>query len=75
MTTSPHDALATAGVIDISISPVWTIRHHGERQFDLLLLTLLQAIQENGRLTDCARECSCASIASLMKGERRCPPT
>jgi len=36
MTTSPHDALATASVIDISISPVWTIRHHGERQFDLL---------------------------------------
>ena len=42
-------------MIDISISPVWTIRHHGERQFDLLLLTLLHAIQETGRLTDAAR--------------------
>src|SRR5262245_9512778 len=41
--------------IDISITPVWTIRHHGERQFDRLLLTLLQGIQETGRLTDAAQ--------------------
>jgi hypothetical protein len=27
--------------IEISIAPVWTIRHDGERQFDLLLLNLL----------------------------------
>lgn len=53
--TTPRDAVPIPGAIDISISPVWTIRHHGERQFDLLLLTLLQAIQETGRLTDAAQ--------------------
>lgn len=54
--TTPHDAVPAPDAIDISISPVWTIRrHHGERQFDLLLLTLLQAIQETGRLTDAAQ--------------------
>ena len=41
--------------IEISIAPVWTIRHDGERQFDLLLLNLLQGIQDTGRLTDAAR--------------------
>jgi putative molybdopterin biosynthesis protein len=42
-------------VIEIDITPVWTIRHRGERRFDFVLVTLLQAIKESGRLTDAAR--------------------
>jgi hypothetical protein len=34
--TTPRDAAPAPDPIDISISPVWTIRHHGQRQFDLL---------------------------------------
>ncbi len=36
--TTPRNAVPAPGAIDISISPVRTIRHQGERQFDLLLL-------------------------------------
>jgi molybdate transport repressor ModE-like protein len=42
-------------VIQIEITPRWTIRYHGERQFDFVLVTLLQAINETGRLTDAAQ--------------------
>jgi len=41
-------------VIEIDITPRWTIRHRGERQFDFVLVTLLQTIKETGRLTDAA---------------------
>src|SRR5262245_35197784 len=42
-------------MIEIEITPRWTIRYHGERQFDFVLVTLLQAINETGRLTDAAQ--------------------
>jgi molybdate transport repressor ModE-like protein len=42
-------------VIEIEISPVWKIRHRGERQFDFVLVALLQAIRDTGRLTDAAQ--------------------
>jgi len=42
-------------VIEIEITPVWTIRHRGERQFDFVLVKLLQAIKDSGRLTDAAQ--------------------
>lgn len=42
-------------MIEIDISPVWRVRHRGERQFDFTLVTLLQAIKETQRLTDAAR--------------------
>jgi molybdate transport repressor ModE-like protein len=42
-------------MIEIDISPVWRIRHRGERQFDFMLVALLQAIKDTGRLTDAAQ--------------------
>jgi molybdate transport repressor ModE-like protein len=42
-------------VIKIDISPVWRVRHRGEREFDFMLLTLLQTIKETGRLTAAAQ--------------------
>ena len=42
-------------MIEIDISPVWRIRHRGERQFDFMLVTLLETIKETQRLTDAAR--------------------
>lgn len=41
--------------IEVAIAPVWTIRYRGERQFDFVLVALLQAIGETGRLTQAAR--------------------
>lgn len=41
-------------MIEIDITPRWTIRHRGERQFDFVLVTLLEAIKATGRLTDAA---------------------
>jgi len=42
-------------VIQIEIAPRWTIHYRGERQFDFVLVTLLQAINETGRLTEAAK--------------------
>jgi molybdate transport repressor ModE-like protein len=41
-------------VIEIDITPRWTIRHRGERQFDFMLVTLLRTIKDDGRLTEAA---------------------
>jgi molybdate transport repressor ModE-like protein len=42
-------------MIEIDITPRWTIRHRGgERQFDFVLVTLLQTIKDDGRLTEAA---------------------
>ena len=41
--------------IEIEIAPVWRIRHRGEQKFDAVLVALLRAIGETGRLTDAAR--------------------
>jgi molybdate transport repressor ModE-like protein len=42
-------------LIEIRITPVWTIRNDGEQRFDFVLVVLLQAIRETGRLTDAAK--------------------
>lgn len=41
--------------IEIEIAPVWRIRHRGEQRFDAVLVALLEAIGETGRLTAAAR--------------------
>ena len=42
-------------MIEIEITPRWTIRYRGERQFDFVLVKLLQAIKDTERLTDAAQ--------------------
>jgi molybdate transport repressor ModE-like protein len=42
-------------MIDLEITPVWTIRNRGERQFDFVLVTLLDTIKQSGRLTEAAQ--------------------
>jgi len=38
-------------MVEIEIRPVWRFRAAGEREFDFVLLTLLEAIEETGKLT------------------------
>lgn len=38
-------------MVEIEIRPVWRFRATGERDFDFVLLALLESIEENGKLT------------------------
>jgi len=45
-----------ASKLNISIRPVWRFRNAGERELDLTLFSLLEAIEGTGKLTAAARE-------------------
>ncbi len=38
-------------MVEVEIRPVWRFRATGERDFDFMLLALLEAVEENGKLT------------------------
>jgi|SRR6185436_3654718 len=42
-------------MVEIDIRPVWRFRAKGEREFDFLLLKLLEALEETGKLTVAAQ--------------------
>jgi molybdate transport repressor ModE-like protein len=43
-------------MIDIDIRPVWRFRANGEREFDFLVLNLLDALEQTGKLTVAAAQ-------------------
>jgi molybdate transport repressor ModE-like protein len=55
---TPRDAVPAPDPLEIEIVPVWKLRHRGERQFDFVLVKLLEAIKDTGRLTDASRRAS-----------------
>src|SRR5262245_36799860 len=44
-----------ASKLNISIRPVWRFRNAGERELDLTVFALLEAIEQTGKLTAAAR--------------------